>query len=36
MNPIEAGVMGSWGYLIRSEDKEEMFGIVNDIIAEEE
>ena len=34
MNPIEAGVMGDWGYLVRSEDKEEMIGIVEDIIAE--
>lgn len=34
MNPIEAGVMGDWGYLVRSEDKEEMLGIVEDIIAE--
>ena len=34
MNPIEAGVMGSWGYLVRSADKEEMIGIVEDIIAE--
>lgn len=34
MNPIEAGVMGDWGYLVRSDDKEEMIGIVEDIIAE--
>ncbi len=34
MNPIEAAVMGDWGYLVRSPDKEEMLGIVEDIIAE--
>lgn len=34
MNPIEAGVMGDWGYLVRSADKEEMIGIVEDFIAE--
>lgn len=34
MNPIEAGVMGDLGYLIRSEDREEMLGIIEDIIAE--
>ncbi|MBR4330698.1 MAG: hypothetical protein IKP71_12715, partial [Candidatus Riflebacteria bacterium] len=34
MNPIEAAVMGDWGSLVRSPDKEEMLGIVEDIIAE--